>query len=402
MIKTNNLIDEKLLTQVNRDNYFVWKKAQMLCKLICLFLAVLLLIITPAHYLDFAKHPILVVGDVLGIIGLLVSILFLRKGNVFLSGMVTVITLMMIPILHNVIGDWLFPYNVNATRFFETLIMISFLLTLIIIYSIDGSQIIVGSLLAVSSVLGHFFVLRLVVGVDVPYTYLLYILLPLAIAKVAHTNLRIVNDAIEALVKSKNQMTGWNKILEETVEQRTNELVEINNKLETLSITDGLTGIGNRRHFDNVLNTEWSRAQRTASNLALIIGDVDWFKNFNDIYGHQSGDECLRLVAKVFKDNAKRESDTVARYGGEEFAALLPVNTVEQAVSFAEMLIRGFRELNLPHSGSKFGYVTISLGIAVVSPNSNQNIEDFVQAADAALYLAKNKGRNQYVLRDNE
>ena len=251
-----------------------------------------------------------------------------------------------------------------------------------------------------SDFLGHFFVLRTVIGVDIRYPYLVYILFPIAMGITAFINLRLVNDAIESLVKSKNQMTEWNRSLEEMVKQRTKELVESNKKLEAISNTDGLTGIGNRRYFDNALVTEWSHAQRTSSKLALIIGDVDWFKNYNDIYGHPAGDECLRLVAEAFKDNARRESDLVARYGGEEFAVVFPVITDDQVISFAEMLIQKVRALALPHSGSKFGYVTMSIGVAVITPKADQEVEDLVKAADAALYLAKNKGRNQYVLWD--
>lgn len=106
------------------------------------------------------------------------------------------------------------------------------------------------------------------------------------------------------------------------VEQHTKELVKSNSKLKAMSNTNGLTGIGNRRHFDNVLVTGWSRAQRTTSHLTLIIGDVDWFKNYNDIYSHLAGDEYSRLVAKIFMDNAKLESDLVAHYGGEEFSVI--------------------------------------------------------------------------------
>ena len=253
-----------------------------------------------------------------------------------------------------------------------------------------------------SDFLGHFFVLRTVIGVDIRYPYLVYILFPIAMGITAFINLRLVNDAIESLVKSKNQMTEWNRSLEEMVKQRTKELEESNNKLEAISNTDGLTGIGNRRYFDNALATEWSHAQRTSSNLALIIADVDWFKSYNDIYGHPAGDECLRFVAKAFQDNARRESHLVARYGGEEFAVVLPVLAAEQAILFAEIMIRKIRELALPHSGSPFGCVTISLGVAVVTPKPDQKVEDLMKAADAALYLAKNKGRNQYVLWDIE
>lgn len=226
-----------------------------------------------------------------------------------------------------------------------------------------------------------------------------------------------------ALKRANEEIEQYSVTLEQKITERTLELVKANKQLEKeiesrkeaetklevanrelleMSITDKLTGIGNRRHFDAVLDTEWNRAKRTGCHLALIMGDVDWFKNFNDIYGHHEGDECLRLVAKVFKDNAKRESDLVARYGGEEFAVLLPVVTVEQAISLAEILIQGFRDLNLPHSGSLYGYVSMSFGIAVATPKADQAVGDLLKAADAALYAAKAKGRNRYVLWDNE
>ena len=402
MIEIDTFIEKRILKLVNRDNYMIRKKATMLCKCNVFFLAFLLFIITPVHCLDFERHPILVIGDILVVFGLIISILILKKGNLFSAGMCTVIAFMMIPIVHNLIGDWLFPTNITATRYFETVVMLCFLFTLIIIYSTNKWQIIVGALLSVPVIWGHFFVLKDVVRVDIPYTYLLYVLLPVAMGIMAAINLQLVNDAIDSLITSKSQVSEWNKMLEETVEQRTKELVESNNKLEAISNTDALTGIGNRRYFDNALVTGWSWAQRTTSHLAMIIGDVDWFKNYNDIYGHLAGDECLCLVAKAFQDNAKRESDLVARYGGEEFAAIFPVISTEQATIFAQRLICRFHEMKLPHSGSQFGYVTISLGIAVINPQANQAVEDLVKAADAALYMAKNKGRNQYVLWDKE
>ena len=149
MIKINTMIENKILKQVSRDNYFVWKKANLLCEANLFFLIFLVVVITPAHWMDFEELPILVVGDILVITGLLISILLLRKGNVSSAGMCTVFALMMIPILHNCVGDWLFPKNVTTTRFFETLAMLCFVLILVITYSINKWQIIVGTLLSV-------------------------------------------------------------------------------------------------------------------------------------------------------------------------------------------------------------------------------------------------------------
>ena len=228
MIKMNELIENRIMKKVDHEDYFIRKKSNILCEADVLFLIFIVFIVIPVHCLEFEKHPVLVIGDILVSIGLIVSILFLRKGSTFSAGICTVISFMMIPFIHNLIGDWLFPGNVTATRFFETLIMICFLFIVIIAYSINKFQIITGTFLSSSIVLGHFFVLKNIDGVDIPYPFLLYVLLPVLIGAISAVNLRLVNDAIEALVKSKNQMAEWNKNLEEMVEQRTKELVEKN------------------------------------------------------------------------------------------------------------------------------------------------------------------------------
>jgi diguanylate cyclase (GGDEF) domain len=231
-----------------------------------------------------------------------------------------------------------------------------------------------------------------------------------------------VDQRTAELQRAMEEVEQYSATLEQKVAERTAELIMANNKLEkeietrkdaeikleeanrellALSITDKLTGIGNRRHFDTVLVAEWSRAQRTNNCLALFMGDVDWFKKYNDAYGHQAGDECLRLVSQVLKNNAKRETDVVARYGGEEFSILLPNTSADQAMSIAEKLIQGFHDLNLPHSGSQFGYVTMSFGISVITPMADQDVGCLLKTADVALYSAKEKGRNQYVLWNN-
>ncbi len=197
------------------------------------------------------------------------------------------------------------------------------------------------------------------------------------------------------------ELNRTNIKLKQEIEIRKNaeqKLEEMNKELLKMSITDKLTGISNRRHFDNILQVEWSRALRTGSSLTLIIGDVDWFKMYNDTYGHQAGDQCLKLVARILEENAKRASDLVARYGGEEFGVILPVTTQEQAIYIVENMIQSFRNLNLPHQKSYFGYVTMSFGLAITIPQSSKMIEDFLHEADDALYLAKANGRNQYMI----
>ncbi|NRR31090.1 GGDEF domain-containing protein [Oxalobacteraceae bacterium] len=179
--------------------------------------------------------------------------------------------------------------------------------------------------------------------------------------------------------------------------QHADELESLNRKLETLSTTDGLTGIGNRRHFDEVLASEWSRAARLKQPLALAMLDVDWFKKFNDHYGHQQGDECLRRVALVLAASMCRAGDVVARYGGEEFVFIAPNCDAAQARSLGDKLHKAFATLALPHQASDFGRVTVSIGVASIVPQPGAMPDSLVRAADQALYQAKEQGRNRAV-----
>ncbi|MDA3878092.1 MAG: cache domain-containing protein [Halothiobacillus sp.] len=186
--------------------------------------------------------------------------------------------------------------------------------------------------------------------------------------------------------------------LDAKVVERTNELQILNRKLEALSTTDGLTGIANRRCFDEVLATEWSRAVRMGQPLALAMLDVDWFKQYNDHYGHQAGDECLRKVASVFAANVCRTGDLVARYGGEEFVFIAPATDGDKALYMAQKVGEALQKLALVHEMSAFGCVTISIGVAAMVPGEADAPDILVQAADAALYRAKKQGRNRVVL----
>jgi diguanylate cyclase (GGDEF)-like protein len=186
--------------------------------------------------------------------------------------------------------------------------------------------------------------------------------------------------------------------LEDRVTQRTQELEAANQKLETLSTTDGLTGIANRRRFDKALTTEWSRAARSGQALALAMIDVDRFKKYNDHYGHQAGDDCLRKVASVLAQVVSRQTDIVARYGGEEFAFIAPATHATEAVRLAQNVCNVMLDMEMPHAASEFGCVTISVGVAVMVPGTGQDAQALIKAADDALYQAKNQGRNRVVL----
>lgn len=175
----------------------------------------------------------------------------------------------------------------------------------------------------------------------------------------------------------------------------TRKLDTANQELLRLSSSDGLTGIPNRRYFDEALDREWRRSRRLGHELALIICDVDHFKRFNDFYGHQAGDECLRQVAQALAGAIDRGGDTPARYGGEEFVAILPDTDRDGAGIVAERIRQAVLALGIPHAQSIFGEVTISLGIACMVPDDKLQAKSLIQAADQALYQAKQEGRNR-------
>ena len=173
------------------------------------------------------------------------------------------------------------------------------------------------------------------------------------------------------------------------------ELEAANQKLAGLSITDGLTGLANRRRFDEVLAAESARAQRTGQPLAILMMDIDWFKKYNDHYGHQAGDVCLARVASVLKACARRPSDLVARYGGEEFTVITADTDVGNAGKLADALCRAVAALEIPHSHSLHGKITISIGFAADVPDQEDGGDALLRRADAALYQAKDAGRNR-------
>lgn len=172
-------------------------------------------------------------------------------------------------------------------------------------------------------------------------------------------------------------------------------LKEANRELARMATIDGLTQIANRRHFDECLEQEWSRLVRERQPLALILGDIDFFKNYNDYYGHQMGDDCLWSVAQAIEDSVRRPADLAARYGGEEFGVILPNTPLEGALHVAETIRRTVSELQINHSRSiAAAHVTLSIGVSAVVPDRNGSIERLMQAADSALYQAKSDGRN--------
>lgn len=178
------------------------------------------------------------------------------------------------------------------------------------------------------------------------------------------------------------------------------EIHEAHRQLKKTSRLDGLTNIPNRRHFDETLASEWRRCIRTGSPLSIVISDIDFFKQFNDTYGHQAGDSCLTAVAGSLNDSLFRVEDMIARYGGEEFAAILPGTDTEGAHAVAERMRRSARELCIPHERGIDGLVSCSFGVASIKPGPHGLPLQLLQAADAGLYAAKRAGRNQVAIVD--
>lgn len=177
------------------------------------------------------------------------------------------------------------------------------------------------------------------------------------------------------------------------------KLNEANRALEALSSLDGLTGIANRRKFDDKMAQEWQRATRNRSNISLLMIDIDFFKNYNDTYGHQGGDFCLKEIADIIKNSEKRSTDLAARYGGEEFGLILPETEQNGAEEIARTLLNQVRKRDIKHINSTAAsIVTISIGVATMTPQVKTTYAELIAKADRALYQAKDSGRNKLVV----
>jgi diguanylate cyclase (GGDEF)-like protein/PAS domain S-box-containing protein len=202
--------------------------------------------------------------------------------------------------------------------------------------------------------------------------------------------------SLNVLRNQAGQISHYAAIFSDNTQQN-----ELETKLRALSSVDGLTGISNRRTFDEVLEKEWARAQREHQPLSLVMADIDHFKLYNDRYGHPGGDSCLQQVARAIDAGANRASDLAARYGGEEFVVVLPSTNAAGAAVIAEKLRARVAALGLPHEASLVApFVTISIGVATLIPSRKGNAAQLTAAADRALYEAKRSGRNRIVADD--
>lgn len=195
-------------------------------------------------------------------------------------------------------------------------------------------------------------------------------------------------------VQLHRQLEAMNAALAETNQ----ELEAANAALVELAAIDSLTSLANRRSFDDRLDWEWRRLARKQQPLSLILADIDFFKRYNDSYGHQAGDACLQRVAQVLRSSLMRPADFAARYGGEEFAIVLPSTNLAGAEQVAERIREQVSTLAILHAQSERGYVTLSLGVACLTPQPHQDAIALLQTADQALYAAKTAGRDRVVL----
>jgi len=211
-------------------------------------------------------------------------------------------------------------------------------------------------------------------------------------------------DSIELIARVRYHSRSYLNLLQRdeayrALRQSQQQLLETNLELQRLTNSDGLTGLSNRRYFDEYLGAEWRRAQREQTQLALVMIDVDAFKAYNDTYGHVAGDDVLRRVAAVLRENCTRASDLPARFGGEEFAMVLPGTSPGGVRLLAEKVRRAVQDLAIAHSGSPTGgCVTVSIGGALLVPQAGEPSSRLVEDADARLYQAKRNGRNQVMM----
>ncbi|MET0117601.1 MAG: diguanylate cyclase [Sedimenticola sp.] len=213
-------------------------------------------------------------------------------------------------------------------------------------------------------------------------------------------------DELGQLAKALNSMADslidTNTLLEQKVKERTADLMGANERLKKMARLDGLTGVANRRSFDDKLDEEWRRCMRSQTPISLIMVDLDYFKKVNDIAGHQIGDECLKSIASALSQSINRPGDMVARYGGEEFALILQDTPETFAEVMAETMRKMVLECKVPHPDSDISpYVTISVGVATTVPQKNEQASSLVTNADNALYQAKQTGRNKVVVWHN-
>ncbi|WP_455383763.1 GGDEF domain-containing protein [Acidihalobacter prosperus] len=207
-----------------------------------------------------------------------------------------------------------------------------------------------------------------------------------------------IRDVVHVVRKENGEVEALVGFMFDISERKRNEarLVHLQKELEELSFKDGLTGVANRRMFDTIMTREWAHAKRSRKPISLIMLDIDYFKQYNDHYGHLQGDDCLKRVAQVLNSEAVRARDFLARFGGEEFALILPETDEEAAIKVAERCRKLILDQDIPHEKSEAGpQLTASLGVVTAIPADDDDPIAFIEQADKRLYAAKQEGRNR-------
>lgn len=206
-----------------------------------------------------------------------------------------------------------------------------------------------------------------------------------------------IRDVVHVVRKPNGEVDSLIGFMFDITERKQTEqkLMDLQKELEQLSFKDGLTGLANRRKFDLSMEIEWRNAKRTGKPLSLIMVDIDYFKQYNDHYGHLQGDDCLKAVSKALNESVARARDFVARFGGEEFVLVIPESDAEAAAAVAERCREAIIKLQIPHAKSSISpWLSISLGVGTIVPGQNDQLLDFINQVDRRLYLAKQQGRN--------
>ncbi|AKG23599.1 diguanylate cyclase domain-containing protein [Calothrix sp. 336/3] len=213
-------------------------------------------------------------------------------------------------------------------------------------------------------------------------------------------NQLVIKNLQNQLQATNSKLLEQNSILRSEIAKRRQveeALRQANQQLQDLVWSDSLTQVANRRYLDDYLQREWQRSARDKISLAFVLCDIDYFKYYNDTYGHIAGDNCLKQVAHGIQNAVRRPADLVARYGGEEFAVILPNTTLSGAIRVVENIQMYIRDLKIPHRNSPISqYLTLSIGIAAIMPHHQYSPENLIAASDKALYQAKEKGRNLF------
>ena len=390
-------INSIMLSRYSKDDQYTYKKAQIMLNVsMGLLLAGIASII--AHFSVYTTRPFLCVGDIVLVSGIMISIFCILKGKIVSAGTILMITALAL-LSKDIVEDVVYPLDATKFKYIETVIFLTMGYPIAVSFAMKKSQLFLFMILSSLILLCHFSVLKFIARIDISYDYLIYLTAVLIPAVISIINFNLIEESIHSLIWSKNEIEQWNKNLEQVIDTRTNELKEANQKLEAMSMTDGLTGIANRRKFDMHYLDEWSRAKRNYRPLAILMLDVDQFKLFNDCFGHQQGDRCLQQIANILKSFTNRPGELATRYGGEEFVILIPEMVAEKAGQFAELIRNEIELLGIPQAPSALHrVVTVSIGVASNSISLTDSPDSFLKQADIALYKAKESGRNRVEL----